>query len=203
VPPDCLAEINDPSRTLLGAAQLARFKQAVNASTATFKVIVNELPIQQLYANPYDRWEGYEFERDAVLNYLKDNVENVVFLSTDIHGNLVNDASTSTLESPGYVPTGILDISTGPIATRSFEKQVDDVAGGPGFGESVRSQFLKPAPPTGVGAECAAINEFSYGEVTVSSTQLTIDLLDQGGTPVREGTFGGAGPCAQVVIPAT
>ena len=30
-----------------------------------------------------------------------------------------------------------------------------------------------------------------------------VDLLDQGGTPVREGTVGGAGPCARVVIPAT
>ena len=203
VPPDCLDEINDPSRTLLGAAQLARFKQAVNASNATFKVILSELPIQQLYANPYDRWEGYEFERDAVLNYLKDNVENVVFLSTDIHGNLVNDASTSTLEAPGYVPTGILDVSTGPIATRSFEKQIDEIGGSPGLGEAVRSTFLKPEPPDGLGAECAAINEFSFGEVTVNRTRLTIDLLDQGGTPVREGTVGGAGPCARVVIPAT
>ena len=24
---------------------------------------MNELPIQQFYANPYDRWEGYEAER--------------------------------------------------------------------------------------------------------------------------------------------
>ena len=203
VPPSCTAELNDPNRTYLGAAQLARFKAAVNASDATFKVIVNELPITQLYANPYDRWEGYEAERDEVLNYLKDNVKNVVFLSTDIHGNIVNDASTSTLESPGYVPTGILDVSTGPIATKSFEKQIDDVGGGPGFGEGVRSAFLKPAPPAGVGAECAALNEFSYGQVTVTSTTLRIDLLDQGGTPVREGTSGGQGACAAVIIPAT
>jgi alkaline phosphatase D len=203
VPPSCLAEINDPNRSYLGAAQLARFKQAVNASTATWKVIVNELPIQQLYANPYDRWEGYEHERDEVLNYLKDNVENVVFLSTDIHGNLVNETTTSLLEPPGYVPTGIFDISTGPIATRSFEKQIDAIGGGAGFGETVRVGVLKPQPPDGIGADCAALNEFSYGQVTVSVTALTIDLLDQSGTPVREGTFGGAGPCARIVIPAT
>ena len=195
VPASCTAEINDPNRTFLGAAQLARFKAAINASTATWKVVVNELPLQQLYANPYDRWEGYESERDEVINYVKANVENVLFLSTDIHGNLVNEASTCLLECPGPIPAGLQDISTGPIATKSFERQIDDVGGGPGFGEAVRSQFLKPAPHNGLEAECAAINEFSYAQVTVTPTQLRVQLLDQGGTPVREGTFGGQGEC--------
>ena len=48
-------------------AQLAKFKQAITKSNATFKVIFNEVPIQQFYANPYDRWEGYEAERKALL----------------------------------------------------------------------------------------------------------------------------------------
>ena len=202
VPASCTAEINDPSRTYLGAAQLARFKAAIDASDATWKLIVNELPINQLYANPYDRWEGYEAERDNVINFLTANVQNAVFLSTDIHGNIVNDASTCLLECPGPIPAGILDVATGPIATKSFEKQIDDVGGGPGFGEAVRAAFLKPAPPDGLGAECAAINEFSYAQVTVTAAQLRIDLLDQAGTPVREGTSGGQGVCAAVVVPA-
>jgi alkaline phosphatase D len=198
----CLAEINDPSRTMLGARQLASFKQAVSSSTATFKVIMSELPIQQYYAIPYDRWEGYESERDEVLNYLKDNVENVVFLSGDQRANLVNDARTSTLEAPGVVNTGILDVTTGPIATASFEKEIDDLGGGPGFGEALRAAFLSPAPPTGVGMQCAALNVFSYGEVTVSSTQLKIDLRDSNGASVREGATGGGATCPQIVITA-
>ena len=71
----------------------------MSSSTATFKVIINEVPIQQYYALPYDRWEGYEAERQAVLNFLKDNVENVVFLTTDVHANMVNDARLKTLEA--------------------------------------------------------------------------------------------------------
>ena len=62
-PPACLAAINDPNRTMLGAKQLATFEKAIKKSSATFKVIFNEVPIQQFYALPYDRWEGYAAER--------------------------------------------------------------------------------------------------------------------------------------------
>ena len=47
--------------------QYAAFTKAIRASTATFKVIVNEVPMQQLYALPYDRWEGYAAERERLL----------------------------------------------------------------------------------------------------------------------------------------
>ena len=41
-----------PSRTLLGARQYAAFVKAIEASTATWKVVVNETPIQQFYELP-------------------------------------------------------------------------------------------------------------------------------------------------------
>ena len=43
-------------------------------------MIINEVPIQQFYALPYDRWEGYEAERQELLEFLKNRVENAVFL---------------------------------------------------------------------------------------------------------------------------
>jgi hypothetical protein len=43
---------------------------------------------------------------------------------------------------------------------------------------------------------------FSYGEVTVTSTQLTIDLLNAASQPVQEGTLQNQGACAQVVLTA-
>jgi len=105
-PPGCLEEINDPKRTMLGSRQLATFKRAIKNSKATFKVIFNEVPIQQYYALPYDRWEGYEAERQEVLHFLQDNVDNAVFLTTDAHANLVNDArsipsATGACRTPG------------------------------------------------------------------------------------------------------
>ena len=91
-PPGCLDAIFDPSRTFLGPVQKQAVKDALLNSTATFKFIVNELPIQQIYALPYDRWEGYGAERNELLNFIRDNaIENVIFLATDIHANLIND----------------------------------------------------------------------------------------------------------------
>ena len=55
-PPGCLDALFDPERTMLGAAQKARLKRQLLDSTARFKFIINEVPIQQFFALPYDRW---------------------------------------------------------------------------------------------------------------------------------------------------
>ena len=48
----CKNKINDPNRTYLGSHQLQRFIYEVKHSTARWKVVMNELPIQQYYALP-------------------------------------------------------------------------------------------------------------------------------------------------------
>ena len=103
VPPACLAAINDPSRTMLGARQYEVFTNAIKASKATWKVVVNQVPIQQYYALPYDRWEGYAAERERLLRFLQQNTKNVVFLTTDTHANLINEVRFRTL---GVTPEG-------------------------------------------------------------------------------------------------
>jgi alkaline phosphatase D len=211
VSPACIAAINDPSRTMLGAAQLTKFESDIKNSTATWKVIFNEVPIQQFYAAPYDRWEGYGAERTALLNFLKDNVKNAVFLTTDVHANLVNDARLQTLEQGGPVNSGVMDITTGPVATKSYAKEVDGVTSG---GASILySRVFKPQPPNGVGMSCAAMDQFSYAEVKANSKQLTVDLKNDNRQPVQE-TNGVASPpppaqpdnvtgtCGQIVLSA-
>ncbi len=205
VPPACLAKINDPQRTMLGSAQLARFKQAIKRSTATFKVIFNEVPIQQFYALPYDRWEGYEAERQKLLNFLRNNVKNVVFLTTDDHANLVNDARLKTLEPGGPVDSGIMDITTGPTATKNFGLEINDAVGGP-YAGLIHDLFFKPAPPSGVGMQCAGMDQFSYAEVTASKTKLKVELkaLGSGGKVLDTADVAanpGADACGPYVIP--
>jgi alkaline phosphatase D len=206
VPPACTASINDPGRTMLGAKQLAKFKQAVAKSSATFKVIFNEVPIQQYYALPYDRWEGYEAERRALLHYLQDNVRNVVFLTTDVHANLVNDARYNTLGGAGVQDSGILDVTTGPVATAPFSEEINTTLGTPSGGALIHDAFFKPQPPSGVGMQCAAMDQFSYAQVEVSKRALTIDLLDANDAPVidtgdTETAPAGTATCGQIVIP--
>ena len=87
-------------------------------------MIINEVPIQQFYALPYDRWEGYASERKELLHFLQNNVDNAVFLTTDVHANIVNDARFNTLGGPGVKDSGILDVTTGPVATENYAGEI-------------------------------------------------------------------------------
>jgi phosphodiesterase/alkaline phosphatase D-like protein len=187
----CLNAINDPNRTMLGQRQLARFKAAIKRSTATFKVIMNEVPIQQFFVLPYDRWEGYAAERANLLTFLKNNVKNTIFLTTDVHANLVNDARFQTFPSQGG-PTnsGILDVTTGPVATMTYKREIDGATQNPNAGSLVDSLFFghQPTDPgiPGPGMRCSVINTFSYGEVSVTNRRLTVQLKDQNRRPIVE-----------------
>jgi phosphodiesterase/alkaline phosphatase D-like protein len=170
----CLAVIRDPNRDFLGDAQFRAFRSAITRSTARFKVIVNELPIQQYYVLPYDRWEGYEAERQRMLRFLRDDVKNVVFLTTDVHATLVNDARLQTLEQGGAQDSGILDVVVGPAATANYALEIDDTTGRAGSGALVDQFFFEPPPPGGMGMECSIMDQFSYGQVRVTRNRLTI-----------------------------
>ncbi len=203
-PPGCLSIVNDPNRTMLGQRQLETFEKAVKSSTATFKVIMNEVPIQQFYALPYDRWEGYAAERTKLLTYLKDNVKNVVFLTTDVHANMVNDARLQTLETGGPVNTGITEVTTGPVATKSFANEINSAVGSTSAATAIRAFFFNAPPPTGVGMQCSGLDQYSYAQVSVSRTALTVELKDIEGKPVQNTAdiTKSAEPCPTIVIPA-
>jgi phosphodiesterase/alkaline phosphatase D-like protein len=184
---------------MLGDRQYSRFTAAIARSNATFKVIVNEVPIQQFYALPYDRWEGYSAEREKLLHFLHDNVRNVIFLTTDTHANFVNDARFQTLEAGGPVNSGIIEVITGPVATRTFANEIDVVTKSPGSGILISGLFFKPPPPRGVGMSCVAPNVYSYAEVSVTASALTVTAKDANGRVVTD-VMGQ--PCPPVVLQA-
>ena len=193
-PAVCLERIRDAGRTMLGGDQLARFEADVARSTATFKVIVNEVPIQQFYAFPYDRWEGYEAERRTLLEFLEKNVKNVVFLTTDTHANLAGEVRLKTLEPGGPLGTGVLEVVTGPVGTNTFLREIDAVLGVSGAANLIASLFFTVPPPNGIGMKCAATNVFSYAEVEVTSRTLTITPKDAHGRAVRQALGRPCGP---------
>ena len=194
VPQACLDALADPARTMLGARQYAAFTKAIRASTATWKVVVNEVPIQQFYALPYDRWEGYAAERDRLLRFLQANVQNVLFLTTDTHANFVNEVRLSTLEPGGPVGTGIWEVVTGPVATNTQNREVDQTLGRSGMGSAIVALFYKPPPPRGVGMDCASADVYSYAEVKVTGAAITVTPKDLNGKLVHEETGGACGP---------
>lgn len=193
VSPACLARIRDPARTMLGSRQLGRFTAAVRASRATFKVIMNEVPIMHLYALPYDRWEGYEADRTRVLEAL-DGIANVVFLTTDTHANLVGDVRLRTFEPPGPLETGILEAITGPVATNTYARELDTALGTTGVGPLLEALLFRAPLPRGLALRCATTNVYSYAQVRVTSSELTITPRDAPGKLVREPSGNQCGP---------
>jgi alkaline phosphatase D len=181
----CLDRINSPDRTFLGKRQLNRFLSQIRASDARFKVIMNEMPIQQYYVLPYDRWEGFEAERKQLLRELQ-SVKNVVFLTTDVHATLINDARFQTLEQGGPQNSGILDVTVGPVATANYAIEIDDTTGQQGSGALVDSAFFTPPPPGGIGMQCSVLDQFSYGQVSVTSNRLTITPKNIDGQPISD-----------------
>ena len=198
MPQACLDAIASPERTLLGRTQLESFVAAVRASSATFKVVVNPVPLMQLYALPYDRWEGYGADRARVLAALS-GVRNVVVLTTDTHAHLIGEIRTQTFAPGGPVGTGIWEVVTGPVATNTYAKEIDDVLGSSGFGAVVTGAFLKPQPPNGLGLRCAQTDTYGYAQVTVTRTTLRVAPKTASGAAVRDVT---GAPCAPLVVTA-
>ena len=199
MPQSCLDAIASPQRTLLGAAQLAAFTRAIRASTATFKVVVNPEPMLQLYALPYDRWEGYAAERARVLDVLQ-SVRNVVVLTTDMHAHVIGEIRRDTFAPGGPLGTGIWEVVTGPVATNTYAKEIDSFLGAPGFGAVVTGAFFKPEPPRGLGLRCAQTDAYGYAQVTVTPTTLTVQPRTASGGVVIDAT---GTPCAPLVVRAT
>jgi alkaline phosphatase D len=184
VSPACLAKINDPNQSLLGKGQLARFQADVKKSSARWKIIINEVPMQQFYALPYDRWEGYEADRQAVLHTLS-GLKNVVVLTTDVHANMYNDVRFQTLEQGGPKNSGVTEMATGPVATRTYNQEIDFATGKPGSGAVAATAFFKPPPPNGVGMQCYQTGAFSYTQVQVSGAKLVLRPKDQDGRALK------------------
>ena len=189
----CLDKINDPSQSMLGRSQLARFTTDVKASTAKWKIIVNEVPMQQFYALPYDRWEGYAAERKQVLTTLA-ALKNVVVMTTDTHANMYNDVRFQTLEQGGPKDSGVNEMVTGPVGTKTFNKEIDDATGKQGNGDLATNLFFKPQPPNGVGMKCYQTNQFSYTEVQVSGSKLVLRPKDQNGKALKNPDNTACGP---------
>ena len=93
----------DPDRTLLGAAQRDWLLDGLTRSTATWKVLGNQVMMTQLAFNPFaagpnapftnlDAWDGYPAERERLLTTIRDGgVSNVVVTTGDIHTTWASD----------------------------------------------------------------------------------------------------------------
>jgi len=200
-PAGCLAAINDPTRTLLGPAQKQAFKDALLNSNAKFKFVFSGEPIQQFWALPYDRWEGYAAERNEVLDFIhdpdnnpatNDGIKNVVFLSTDAHATLVNEVFKDRFTAPTAIAQ---EVVTGPVANTTYQQQIMAALG------AARVAQVQAALSV-AGVDCRNLNQNSYGVVQVDSLlgTVTVTSKDQYGLPVVN-QVAPAVPCTKTLGP--
>ena len=143
----------DESRTMLGQAQLDDLLQDLleaQESGVTWKFVSVPEPFQTLgpLLGPSDRFDGYLAERTQIAEFIVENeIENVVFISADIHGTIVNNVTYQ--EAPGgpQLPTGIFEISTGSVGFDApFGQSVVAGAAAGGFITPEEFEFYNSLP---------------------------------------------------------
>lgn len=103
---------DDATKTLLGATQRAWLVDALQTSTATFKLVLSSVPLA--YGNGVDHWSGFTTERDSLLAELA-TIAGVVVFSADQHW----------FASHRHVH-GIREFQVGPLARGIGIPTVDD-----------------------------------------------------------------------------
>jgi phosphodiesterase/alkaline phosphatase D-like protein len=116
-----LAAAFDPTRTLLGRRQVEELKADLlkaHHRKITWKFIMVPEPIQNLgIFGAADRFEGYAAERTEILKFIADSrIDNVVFVTADIHGTLVNNLTYQLAPFTAQISTNTFEISTGAVA---------------------------------------------------------------------------------------
>jgi len=133
----------DPGRTLLGDTQRAFLEDRLMNSTAQWKVIGQQIMVSQFKVVPgpdatgtsvyfnYDQWDGYQADRNRLLNFIGDNnLDNVVVLTGDIHSSWAHELTTDPNNPAVYNPgiPGLVD-STGSVGVEYVVPSVTS----PGF----------------------------------------------------------------------
>ena len=123
-----------PGRTMLGAAQKSQFKSdllAAQAAGIVWKFVCAPEPIQNFGPlGAEDRYEGYAAERTELLKFIDDNkITNVVFVTADFHGTVVNKLSYQMGPGQPHIQTNSFEIITGAVAyDKPFGPTIVDLA---------------------------------------------------------------------------
>ncbi len=133
-PPDAVGPYTNTRKesepgTMLGAQQKAWLKDVLEASTASFRVWGNSVPLLRILLDSThvaliaddlvlsaDSWDGYPSERNELMKFLRDGgIRNVVSLSGDHHAHfagLVHDDHEAAEQTPVMVDIASAGISS-------------------------------------------------------------------------------------------
>lgn len=152
-PTSFLVEAFDPSRTLLGRAQLDTLKADLLESQengTTWKFVLIPEPIQNFgVVAAEDRFEGYAAERTELLSFIDQNgIDNVVFMAGDFHGTIVNNLTYQLAPGTEQIATSAFEVVTGPVAffDGRFGPNVVSLSAAAGFVSEPELAFYNSLP---------------------------------------------------------
>lgn len=182
VVPAC-ADLDQP-RPFLGTRQMSWVKDRLAASTATWKVLGNEVMVMpaKVLGDSYfgfDSWQGYPREREELLTFIRDReIDDVVFITGDIHTFIAGDVRTSL----GAGDTVAIEFVGGSITSQGLG-EIDLPAGG---GTVIKGNDQNPNTPQALIDTLRGINPWidqadtdhhGYGKVTATASSLTCELV--------------------------
>ncbi len=135
----------DSSRTMLGEKQKAWLKDELENSTATWKVIGNQVIFSEFsigFADPIipapilesqflDIWDGYPAERRQLMKFIeRKKIDNTVILSGDIHASFAFEVATPN-DRPYNRKTGegavAVEFVTPSLSAANFDEEIGDL----------------------------------------------------------------------------
>ena len=174
----------DPQRGLLGARQRAWLKRELAASTATWKVIANDLPLG-LVVPDGAAFEGVaqgdagaplgrELEFADVLSFAhRRGVEGIVLLTADVHYTAAHHYDPARAAVADFTP--FWEFVSGPLNAGAFGPNALDATFGP---EAV---FVK-APPVANTSPADGYQFFGHVAIDGGTRVMTVTLRDLDGT---------------------
>lgn len=149
-----IEDVNNPflysaSRTMLGLSQKDWLKTELATSTATWKIIGNQVIFSEfnvgfaadldplatsdfLESQFLDIWDGYPAERRELVNFIDDEeIDNVVLLTGDIHCSFAFEVAEPAFGNPNYNPaTGegavAVEFVTPSLSAANFDEEIGE-----------------------------------------------------------------------------
>ncbi len=95
------SDLDEPDKSMLDGDNLGTVGQlnwllnGLKGSTARWKFILTPVPFNPT-CKPKDSWGAYLYEREALVNFIKqNNITGVIFISGDLHAGGIDDGSNS------------------------------------------------------------------------------------------------------------
>ncbi len=183
-------KLDDPGRTMLGEGQKSWLKEELTGSTATWKILGNQVVFSEFnigfaggVAGDYlesqflDIWDGYPAERSELVRFIDDNqVSNTVFLTGDIHASFAFEVADPAFGNKNYNPkTGqgavAVEFVTPSLSAANFDEEIGDTLSGEIEDNINRRGPENPNPHM----KFANLDGHGYLVLTVSAEQVQAD----------------------------